>query len=162
MRALKLRYPSVRRFAAERLMACEDPAIIPDLIETTRDENVDVQLLAVQALGKFAARPEVGKRLVELLAQGDICVRQQAVETLGAYQVKEAVDPLIRLLGNPFLKQRAMEALQRMGDRKGYLAVKRSKIRERIFGKKKAKGVPPPTLRKGKTGLGMKGKRSQG
>jgi hypothetical protein len=84
-------------------------------------------------------------------------VREKAIETLGENQVKAAVEPLIRLLGNPFLRFRAEEALMRIGDRRGYLAIKRRKIREKMFGKKKIKGSLAPTLRKGKVGLGRGG-----
>src|SRR5208283_2690653 len=100
--------------------------------------------------------PEVYNRLIEILDYGDISVREMAVITLGDHQVKEAVPALIRFLGNPFLKYRVKDALRHIGDRKGYLAIKRFEIREKYFGKKKSKGPVAPLLRKGKVGLGMK------
>lgn len=92
-------------------------------------------MAAVHALGKYATRPEVFKRLIEIIEYGDIAVREKSVETLGESQVKEAVEPLIRFLGNPFLKMRVQEALIRIGDRKGILAIKRFKIRGNLSGK---------------------------
>lgn len=157
LRALKMKWPSVKRFSCAELLKHDDPKIIPPLLKATKDENVDVQLASVQALGKFAKEEPVYKRLIEILDYGDVSVRQQAAETLGEYQIKEAVEPLIRFLTNPFLKHRVEEALMRIGDRKGYLAVKRRKIRDRLFGKKKKKGAIEPVLRKGKQGLGIGG-----
>jgi HEAT repeat protein len=152
--ALRMQWPSVKRFAAKELLKQESPEVIKPLIEASRDEDVEVQLAAVQALGKFVSRAEVYNRLIEILDYGDVAVRQEAVAVLGQYQVKAAVDALIRLLGNPFLRARVEEALMQIGDRKGFLAIKRRKIREKMFGKKKSKGPLEPPGRKGKVGLG--------
>jgi hypothetical protein len=43
------------------------------------------------------------------------------------------VPALVRLLANPFLKARVAEALKRIGDRRGYLAVLRRKRREEMI-----------------------------
>jgi HEAT repeat protein len=151
---------STRQYAVATLLGMGEANVIGPLLQATRDDDLEVQFAAVQALGKFAARPEVYTRLIEMLDYGDMSVREKCIETLGEYQVKAGVEPLIRLLGNPFLKFRAQEALVRLGDRKGLLAIKRHKIREKYFGKKKSKGPPTPTLRKGKTGLGRAGGRA--
>lgn len=143
---------TTRQHAIAMLLGMDPASVIEPLLQASRDEDVEVQFAAVQALGKYANRPDVAKRLIELLDYGDISVREKAMETLGEYQVKEAVEPLIRYLANPFLKFRAQEALMRIGDRKGILAIKRFKIREKLFGKKKTKGPVAPLLRKGRMG----------
>jgi HEAT repeat protein len=148
---------TTRQNAIAMLLGMDPASVIEPLLNASRDDDVEVQFAAVQALGKYAQRPEVAKRLIELLDYGDISVREKAMETLGDYQVKEAVEPLIRYLGNPFLKFRAQEALMRIGDRKGILAIKRFKIRESLYGKKKTKGPVAPILRKGKLGRPKKG-----
>ena len=152
--ALKSSWPSVRRYAARELNELDSPAMIDPLLEVVSDGDIEVQLAAVQALGKFADRAEVCAGLIGLLDYGDIAVREKAIKVLAEYQVHDAVEPLIRLLANPFLHFRAEEALVRIGERKGFLAIKRRKLREKLFGKKKSKGPVAPPLRKGKTGLG--------
>jgi len=143
---------TTRQHAIAMLLGMDPASVIEPLLQASRDDDIEVQYAAVQALGKYANRPDVSKRLIELLDYGDISVREKAMETLGEYQVKDAVEPLIRYLGNPFLKFRAQEALMRIGDRKGILAIKRFKIREKLFGKKKSKGPVAPVLRKGRLG----------
>jgi len=147
---------SLRQNAVATILGLDSPTVIGPLIEASRDDDAEVQLASVKALGKFAAKPEVYNRLIEILDYGDISVREMAVITLGDHQVKEAVPALIRFLGNPFLKYRVKDALRHIGDRKGYLAIKRFEIREKYFGKAKTKGPVAPLLRKGKVGLGMK------
>jgi HEAT repeat protein len=147
---------SLRQQAVGSLLGVGDAGVIEPLLEATRDDDIEVQLASVQALGKFATRPEVNARLIEMLSYGDIAVREKCVETLGEYQIKAAVEPLIRMLNNPFLKFRVQEALMRIGDRKGYLAIKRVKIREKMFGQKKQKGPVVPAGRKGKSGIRSK------
>jgi HEAT repeat protein len=157
--ALRAPWSSVKRYAARALKTLESPDCIPPLLEAAKDEDLEVQLAAVEALGKFAKRPEVSARLIGLLDYGDISVREQAIRTLGEHQIAEAVGPLIALLVNPFLRFRAEEALMMIGDRKGFLAIKRRKMRERLFGKKKTKGPPAPLMRKGRAGLQARGAR---
>ncbi|HYF51755.1 MAG TPA: HEAT repeat domain-containing protein [Planctomycetota bacterium] len=140
--------------AVGALLGMGDTSVVQPLLEATHDEDVEVRLASVQALGKFATRPEVYQRLIEMLEYGDIAVREKCIETLGDNQIRQAVEPLIRLLNNPFLKFRVQEALMRIGDRKGYLAIKRAKIREKMFGKKKAKGPVVPVMRKGRGARG--------
>jgi HEAT repeat protein len=140
----------VKEQAVATILGLDSPKLIPQLIEATRESDAEVQFAAVQALGKFAARPEVKQRLIELLDFGDIAVREKAMQVLGEQKVKEAVDPLIRFLGNPFLGFRAREALFQIGERKGVLAVKRQALRSRLYGKKKEKGPIQAVMRKGK------------
>ena len=134
---LKNRWASVRRYGAERLRDIHDPASIPGLLEASRDEDVEVQLAVFEALGVFAAESkDVVERMLEAVRFADISVRQLACESLGLARCKEAVPELVKALHNFFLRPRASEALRRIGDRKGYLAMKRIERREALFPKK--------------------------
>lgn len=137
VRELKARWPTVRRFSAERLKLLKDRRAVPALLDASRDEDVEVQLAVLEALSPFAADEEpVTKRMLEVLGLGDVSVRQAACEALGEARCKAAVPDLIRAISNFFLRPRASEALKRIGDRKGYLAIKRLERRERLFSRK--------------------------
>jgi HEAT repeat protein len=134
------RWASVRRWSAENLKSLSDPKSIPALMEASRDEDVEVQLAVFEAMAPMAAEHEVViERMLEAVKIGDISVRQQACEALGEARCAEAVPELVRALHNYFLRPRATDALKRIGDRQGYLALKRLEIRERLFKKMKAK-----------------------
>ncbi len=134
---LSNRWGAVKRFAAEQLRDISDERSIPALLETSRDEDVEVQLAVFEAMGPFASHHEdVRNRMLEGIGYGDISVRQAACESLGMARCKEAVPDLIRALHNFFLRPRASQALRMIGDRKGFLAIKRLEIRERLFKKR--------------------------
>ncbi len=134
---LSARWPSVRRFSAERLKLVRDPKSIPALLEASKDEDVEVQLAVFEAMGPFASEDEgVRQRMLEAIGYGDISVRQAVCESLGEARVTAAVPDLIKALHNFFLRPRASQALRQIGDRKGFLAIKRLEIRERLFKKK--------------------------
>ena len=138
----------LRQDAVATLLGVDAPSVIQPLLEATREDDVEVQMASVQALGKFATRPEVAKRLMEMIEFGDTSVREAAVRTLGVNKVACAVPELIRFIGNPFLGPRVREALYAIGDRKGILAIKRHQLRARLYGKKKSKGPVQPLRRK--------------
>jgi HEAT repeat protein len=121
---------SIRRFAVEKLGESGDERALEALLRAVDDAHVDVQYAAVLALQGFAGREAVADRLIACLGYGDVGVRQAAVEALGEARVAKAVPALTKALGNPFLKARAAEALKRIGDRQGMLAVLRRKRRE--------------------------------
>ena len=134
---LKEKWPSVRRFGANRLKELKDPRSTEPLLESSRDDDVEVQLAVFEALSPFASdNQEVIERMLEAIDFGDISVRQAACEALGEARCKGAVPGLIKALHNNFLRPRATEALKRIGDRKGYLALKRLERREKLFKKK--------------------------
>ena len=62
--------------------------------------------------------------------------RNRPSEALGEARCKAAVPDLVKALHNYFLRPRAEQALKMIGDRKGYLAIKRLKRREKLFPKK--------------------------
>lgn len=146
---LKNRWASVRRFGAERLKILHDARSIPGLLEASRDDDVEVQLAVFEALGVFATESKpVVDRMLEAISFGDISVRQMACESLGEARCKEAVPDLIKALYNFFLRPRASEALKRIGDRKGYLAMKRIERREKLFPKKPKEALEEARRRK--------------
>ena len=135
--ALKSRWAAVRQWSAQRLAELKDPASVPGLLEASHDEDVEVQLAVVEALGPFATDEErVVERMLEVVALGDVSVKQAACEALGEARCKAAVPALIKALHNYFLRPRAEMALKMIGDRKGYLAIKRLERREKMFPKK--------------------------
>lgn len=153
--ALKSRWTSIRRFAAERMREATDPRALEPLLAAIEDEDSEVQCAVVSALANYATDPRVTPRLLGCVTLGDISVRQAAIEALGDAKVQEAVPSIIAALQNPFLRDRAEAALRKIGDRKGVLAVKRVRRRESLFpsGRKreeerkrrlKPKGKPKP------------------
>ncbi|HMS16676.1 MAG TPA: HEAT repeat domain-containing protein, partial [Planctomycetota bacterium] len=147
---LQARWASVRRFGAERLKVLKDERSIEPLLTASNDDNVEVQLAVFEALSPFAGSDRrVLDRMLKAIEYGDISIRQAACEALGEARCKEAAPGLIKALHNFFLRPRATEALKRIGDRKGYLALKRIERREAMFPKKPKNGVE--TSRKHKT-----------
>jgi HEAT repeat protein len=133
---LKNRWISVRRYAAEHLGHLGDKRSIDPLLEALGDEDVELQFASILGLKRFAAEERVSERLIETIEYGDLSVRQMAAEALGEQKVTAAVPMLIRALSNPFVRPYAERALREIGDRKGYLAVRRRQIREKYFNKK--------------------------
>ncbi|MFN0206209.1 MAG: HEAT repeat domain-containing protein [Planctomycetota bacterium] len=134
------KWASVRRYGASQLKDCKETRVIEPLLNATTDDDPEVQLVAIEALGPFAREHEkVANRLIESCSQGDVTVRQAGVEALGEAQVVSAVPVLIKALQNVFLRPRAEEALKKVGGRQGYLAMKRIKRREQLFGNKNKK-----------------------
>ncbi|MCA9319944.1 MAG: HEAT repeat domain-containing protein [Planctomycetes bacterium] len=142
IKGLSERWASVRKFSAERLRIVKDASSIPALLIASRDEDVEVQLAVFEAMGPFAAEHEdVTERMLEAISYGDISVRQAVCEALGEARCKAAVPELVRALSNCFLRPRASDAIRRIGDRKGFLALKRLEIREKLF-KRKPEELP--------------------
>lgn len=134
---LSNRWASVRKYCAERLKTITDPRVVDPLLQASNDDDVEVQLAAIEALSGFAKEHErVAERLIDACGQGDITVRQASIDALGVAQVEASVPNIIKALYNVFLRPRAEEALKRIGGRQGYLAMKRLQRREILFGKK--------------------------
>jgi HEAT repeat protein len=136
--ALRTRWPSVKIFAARRIENLNSPELIDPLLKAMDDEDIEVQLTVAQALKNFADDDRVANRLVENIGYGDISLRLLVTEIIGeaslaGKKIEAALEPLIRALGNRFLKRKAEQALRLMGDRQGLLAVKRRKIREQMI-----------------------------
>lgn len=135
--SLKIKRASVKRFAAGRLEHCTDRRALGPLQEAMSEPNGDVQMAVLKALGNFTEEPSIVEKIMEYVTFGETAVRQTAVEVLGDRKVLSSVPVLIRVLGNVFLKVRAMEALKKIGDRKGILAILRRKRREEEIEKQK-------------------------
>jgi len=141
IKLLQSKWPSVKKFAAEQIIGMDSPEFINPLLEAIKDRNVDVQLVVIEALERFTYDKRVVNCLLEFIDKGDITVRQTAVDILGDARVKDATEPLIRVLGNKFLRKKAEKALLSIGERKGVLEVKRRKIKEEVISKKVLHGL---------------------
>lgn len=131
------KWASARKFSAERLRQTDDVRCIDPLLRASEDEDVEVQLASIEALGAYAAKEaRVSARLIHATEAGDVTVRQAAVEALGQAKIEMSVPNLIKCLHNVFLRPRSEEALKNIGGRQGYLAMKRLRRREEMFGKK--------------------------
>jgi HEAT repeat protein len=131
LQALHSPHSTARRAAAHRLMELKDPRAADGLLVVSADADVEVQLAAIEALVPFTAeREDVKARMLEVLQFGDLSVRQAACEALGVARVQEALPTLIGLLGNNFLRPRVTEALRLIGDRRGFIALRRLERRE--------------------------------
>jgi len=123
-------WSAVKRFVAERLCQIDDERMIDPLLRAMDDDDMELQFLAVLALGKYTMHEKVTDKMTAKVELGDLPVRQMAVDALGAAKATKAVPVLIRSMGNPFLRPRVEKALAAIGDRRGKLAVKRRKLRD--------------------------------
>ncbi len=137
IKLLQSRWPSVKKFAAEQIVGMDSPELIDPILEAIKDRNVDVQLVIIDALESFTYDKRVVNCLLKTIGKGVISLRQRAVEILGNARVKEATEPLMRVLGNKFLRKKAEKGLLRIGERKGILEVKRRKLKEEFISRKK-------------------------
>ncbi len=135
IKLLQSRWSSVKKFAAEQIVGMDSPELIDPLLEAIKDRNVDVQLVIIEALQSFTYDKRVVNCLLKTVGKGVISLRQRAAEILGNARVKEATEPLMRVLGNKFLRKKAEKALLRIGERKGILEVKRRKLKEEFISK---------------------------
>ena len=135
--AIRTKWPSVKKFAAHEMETLRSPSFVDPLLTAMDDEDLEVRMAAIRALRKFLAVERVASRLVEAIGYGDLSLRQMAIETIGEASLEgttlsPAIDPLIRALGNRFLRKKAEVALKRMRNRNGLLAIKRRRIRDQM------------------------------
>jgi HEAT repeat protein len=145
LQAIRTRWPSVKKFAAREMEKLRSPEFVDPLLRVLDDEDLEVRMAAAQALRKFLDVERVARRLVEVIGYGDISLRQVVIEAIGEASLEgtrlaAAVDPLIRALGNRFLRKKAEVTLRRMGDRRGLLAIKRRKIRDEMIPRRRIPG----------------------
>jgi hypothetical protein len=90
----------VRAAAAEALGKVGDPSVIPSLVKALGDERYMVRWDAVKALGNLKAESAIPN--IERMAKADrhSDVRQAAVNALGKIGGKEAIGPLIDIVGD--------------------------------------------------------------
>ena len=128
---------------ANPVAAARVALLVGDRASAERWADLAFQLAVFEAMGPFASENEdVTNRMLEAIGYGDISIRQAACEALGEARCKAAVPDLIKALHNFFLRPRASDALKRIGDRKGFLAIKRLQIREKLFKKPKGRAAP--------------------
>jgi len=135
IKLLQSRWPSVKKFAAEQIIGMYSPKLIEPLLEAMKEKNADLQLIIIEALAGFTYDKRVIECLLETICQGVISLRQRAVEILGDDRVEKATEPLIRVLGNKFLRKKAEKALLRIGDRRGILEIRRHRLRKEYIAK---------------------------
>ncbi|MSR74786.1 MAG: hypothetical protein EXS14_04860 [Planctomycetes bacterium] len=137
--ALHSNFASAKRAAAMRLASLGDGGAVEGLLAVSLEADVEVQLATLEALTGFTPTHEsVRARMLDALTFGDLSVRQTACEALGLARCAEAVPALIGLLGSVFLRPRAAEALRRIGDRRGFIAMKRFERRSKLRAEQKA------------------------
>ena len=142
IKLLQSRWPSVKKFAAEQIIDMDSPELIEPLLEAMKDKDADLQLIIIEALAGFTYNKRVIECLLATIRQGVISLRQRAVEILGDARAKEAIEPLIRVLGNKFLSKKAEKALLKIGDRNGILEIKRRRIKKEYIAKMIAQENP--------------------
>ena len=141
IRGLRMRYPSVKKFAATKIQSLDSPDFIEPLLDAMQTDDLEAQIAITQAFKNFAYDERVAKILVDNITDGQISLALINIETIGeaaakGYPVKAAIEPLTRALGSRFMKKKASEALRRLGDRKGLLAIKRRELREAMLPKR--------------------------
>jgi HEAT repeat protein len=104
------------------LRVLEDRTSIPEVRKLGRHEDLRVRMEAIKSL--FALDGNVPKNLLDdLFAHPDAKLAQGAVALVGAYKMKEGVDPLLRILserdllgGARMIRLKAIRALGEIGD----------------------------------------------
>jgi HEAT repeat protein len=89
------------QFARE--LAAPDGAVLNALVRTVNDDpNVNVRLLAVEALALYTDHPEVREALVQAIVRQDSPLVQLALaDVMLALNEKRAVEPIRRLIASP-------------------------------------------------------------
>ncbi len=92
--------PLVRAGAADALGKIAHPSAIPSLVKALGDDRYMVRWDSVKALGEMKASPAIPN--LERIARGDrqLDVRLAAISALGRIGGKDAIGPLIGLLGD--------------------------------------------------------------
>lgn len=117
-----LRDWEVRKYAIAALGKIHDERVLdPLMLQLRNDEFKDDAVDALVALGE----PSVEK-LVGVLRDKDENIRKCAVLALGRIKSSEAIDPLIKMLGDTdwFTRLTAAAALESIGDERGREAIK--------------------------------------
>ena len=117
---------AVRQACAESLGRCGNPRAEETLLRLVEDEKGGVRAAAAIGLGLLGARGSVSV-LVGLLAKDDsYVVRREAAHALGLIGGSATVEPLKKALkdAKPEVVLAAAEALHRMGEERGLLALR--------------------------------------
>lgn len=117
-----LRDWEVRKYAIAALGKIHDERVLdPLMLQLRNDEFKDDAVDALVALGE----PSV-ERLIGVLRDKDENIRKCAVLALGRIKSSEAIDPLIKMLGDTdwFTRLTAAAALESIGDERGREAIK--------------------------------------
>lgn len=114
MSELKAKDPEIRRRAVVTLGEMKDPRAVEPLIAALGDEQMSVQVAAVQALANIGA-PAV-QPLIAGLNAPSLEVRRFAARALGEIKDPRAVEPLIAALNDPHVRKETISALVKIKD----------------------------------------------
>lgn len=137
--AMQSDYPNVRIFAAKELVKIKEPSVIDALINAITDEQEDVRIEVVQALGEIDNDDRVIKPLIYSLGDSSLAVRQKAAKALGKLGRRDAEEDLILALSNNTdlsIICSLIESLGQIGDTRAvdplipFLGYKEPKVRE--------------------------------
>ena len=106
----------LRDAAIHGLALVDEPRALQSLLDLARHKNPRARGAAVRALGQSSGGPAVLAVLRTGLSDGDAWVRYYACQSLGKVRDGEAVDAILRLVGDPAGQVRvaAIEALSRL------------------------------------------------
>lgn len=121
------KYNNVRVMCAKAIANQKNTSVVSSLLYclNNKDENYRVRLACADALGRIGDRFAVAP-LIEVVTDEDeksVYLRESAVSALGLLGDSRAIDPLVSILETKqgimdkfsFLKERAIEALNKMG-----------------------------------------------
>lgn len=103
----------VRLFAVNMLHQTELPESLPVLMDALNDEDVNVRIAAVEALGRIGDSTAIAA--LQKLLSDEPWVAMAAVAAIGEIGGDEAVEALSECLGNEQLEEIALEVLRRSG-----------------------------------------------
>lgn len=103
--------------SALQVLALSGVDVVDPLVECLSDEDADVRIYSVHALGDQHDARAV-PALIKALGDEDVNVRYHAIEALGKLQAKDAVDALIEIAesGDFYLAFAALDTLTKIGD----------------------------------------------
>lgn len=123
------KYNNVRVMCAKAIANQKNTSVVSSLLYclNNKDENYRVRLACADALGRIGDRFAVAP-LIDVVTDEDeksVYLRESAVSALGLLGDSRAIDPLVSILETKqgimdkfsFLKERAIEALNKMGFR---------------------------------------------
>jgi len=123
--------PEVRGRAARVLGQFHSPSVIEALGRALKDESADVRRRVVQALNQISDVVAAFEPLLNALSDPDRDVRRWAARKLGQTGDPAAIEPLKKLLADPYplVREEAAQAIRAIHDQQSLLA-QRKKVEE--------------------------------
>jgi len=116
-RLMKAREAPIRAASADSFFAMAGKDVQPDILTLATDNAVEVKRAVAHALRAFKG-PEAVKFLLKYMEETDPFVLANATETLGIFEEKEALQPIINKLNHKKVNVRraATKALVKLGN----------------------------------------------